>query len=77
MPQDEIRFGAKFQLRSLQGPGALSFQIVGVDEADVRSRKVSLTSPIARAVTGKRIGDAVELSHGGADRHWRIERIDY
>jgi transcription elongation factor GreA len=48
------------------------YQIVGENEADVRSGKVSITSPIARALIGKKIGDTVEVSTPGGGKSYEV-----
>jgi transcription elongation factor GreB len=77
MPQDEVRFGARVVLRARDGSGTQSFQIVGVDEADVKASKVSFIAPIARAVTGKKVGNPAELYLGGNIQEWQVESIAY
>jgi transcription elongation GreA/GreB family factor len=58
-PQDEVHFGAT--VKALEGDGrAHSFTIVGEDEADVASGKVSWMSPVAKAMIGARVGDTVK-----------------
>jgi transcription elongation factor GreB len=76
-PQDEVRFGARVTLQPDEGVGGRTFQIVGVDEADIKAGKVSFTSPLARAITGKRRGEAVALQLGEQPGAWRITAIEY
>jgi transcription elongation factor GreB len=57
--QNEVRFGASVTLRIEEANRIKTFQIVGVDEADVSKGKISFVSPLARALTNKRIGDKV------------------
>ncbi|HIG76217.1 MAG TPA: transcription elongation factor GreAB, partial [Bacteroidetes bacterium] len=58
---EAVRFGAHVVLTGSDG-SERRFQIVGVDEADAAEGRVAFTSPIARAVTGKKVGDAAELA---------------
>ncbi|HVJ21936.1 MAG TPA: GreA/GreB family elongation factor [Polyangiaceae bacterium] len=56
-PRDEIRFGATVTVRGETGDER-TFQIVGVDEADAAGGKIAFTAPLARALLGKKTGDA-------------------
>ena len=53
------------------------YQIVGETEADVKSGRVSITSPIARALIGKRVGDTVEVIAPGGGKSYEILAIAY
>ncbi len=53
------------------------FQIVGETEADVRSGKVSISSPTGRALIGKRAGDSVEVSTPGGGKSYEIVKVSY
>lgn len=57
----KVVFGSTVELINLESEEKVIYQIVGEEEADIRSGKVSFTSPIARAVIGKYIGDVVEV----------------
>ena len=60
-PQDEIRFGSLVTLKN-EGSGKIqTFQIVGVDEADIAKGKISFISPLAKALINKKPGDRVTL----------------
>lgn len=65
--QDEIRFGATITLKTETSKKNQTFQIVGVDEADISKGKVSFISPIARVLINKKIGDKVILKQAGKD----------
>ena len=62
---DRIKFGATVKLLDEDTEEERTYQIVGEPEADVRSGRVSVTSPIARALMGKGVGDTVEVSTPG------------
>ena len=62
-PPDVVRFGATVTLRSGDAPGP-QVRIVGVDEADAASGRIAFTSPLARALTGRRVGDRVRVGTG-------------
>lgn len=54
----EVRFGATVELEDETG-ATRRYQLVGVDEADAKAGKIAFTAPLARAVLGKKVGDAV------------------
>jgi len=54
-----------------------TYQIVGVEEADVASRKISLSSPIGRALIGRSIGDEVEVKTPRGDTYYEIMKIEF
>ena len=58
--RDEVRFGARVTVRGEAGEDR-TYEIVGVDEANAAEGRVAFTAPIARALLGKRVGDAVTL----------------
>ena len=77
LDHDEVRFGAQVFYTIDTNPKTLNFQIVGVDEADVKRLKIAFIAPIARAVTGKKVGDTVELKLGNEKRLIQIISIHY
>ncbi|RCR69030.1 GreA/GreB family elongation factor [Larkinella punicea] len=79
-PQDEVRFGATVVLKTQKGKSAGSerrFTIVGVDEADASLGFIAFTAPIARAIQGKRVGDAVPLRTLQGEEILEITAIRY
>jgi transcription elongation factor GreB len=76
-PQDEIRFGAMISLKIEASKNIQTFQIVGVDEADISKGKVSFISPIAKALISKKIGDKVILKQVMKDIVFEIIDISY
>jgi transcription elongation factor GreB len=76
-PQNEIRFGATITLKTEPSKNIQTFQIVGVDEADISKGKVSFISPIARVLINKRTGDKVTLKQAGKDIVFEIFTISY
>jgi transcription elongation factor GreB len=75
--QDEIRFGATITLKLEASKNTRTFQIVGVDEADISKGKVSFISPISRALINKKIGDKVTLRQAGKDIIYEIIDISF
>ncbi|WP_161887882.1 GreA/GreB family elongation factor [Pontibacter russatus] len=79
-PTDEVRFGATVTLCTISGsrPGKVQqFTIVGVDEASVADGKVAFLAPIARAVTGLRVGQTVKLRIGRVDEVLEVVAVQY
>lgn len=76
-PQDEVRFGAKVKLLSLKDKFQQEFQIVGVDQADVKKQMIAFIAPLARAVNGKRKGETTELQLGNEQRSFKVLEISY
>jgi transcription elongation factor GreB len=76
-PTNEVRFGAKVELKNLSNQSLQKFQIVGVDEADVKQQKIAFVAPIARAVTGKKLGEIINFQVGEELRKLEVVSIDY
>jgi transcription elongation factor GreB len=76
-PQDEIRFGATVTLRKETSDDIQTFQIVGVDEADISKGKVSFISPFSRLLINKKTGERVVLKQAGEDIVFEIIGISY
>lgn len=76
-PQDEVRFGAQVELENITNNTPLKFQIVGVDEADVKQQKIAFIAPIARAVIGKKVGETAEFNLNGKVRLLKVVSIGY
>lgn len=76
-PKDEVRFGATvtYKISTMKTP--LTFQIVGVDEADINKKKIAFVAPIAVAITGHKEGDKVPFNLGGEKRMIEIVAINY
>lgn len=72
-----IVFGATVDLEDLESGAKVSYQIVGMDEADLKQSKVSVTSPIARALIGKYAGDVVEVQAPSGPREYEILEVRY
>lgn len=74
-PKDEIRFGAKVRLK--MNNKLQQFQIVGVDEADIKLGKIAFVAPIAEAIIGKKSGDTIDFKLGDETRKIEILEINY
>ena len=74
---DRVVFGATVLLEDEDKGGEVSYRIVGVDEADVGDGKISISSPIARALIGKEEGDCVEVRTPGGVRTYSILEVSF
>lgn len=74
---DTIKFGATVQLIDDDTEEKKSYQIVGEPEADVRSGKVSIGSPIARALIGKKVGDSVQVNTPGGGKSYEVLSVEF
>jgi transcription elongation factor GreA len=74
---DTVKFGATVTLIDEDTEEEKRYQIVGESEADVKSGKVSITSPIARALISKKVGDSVEVNTPGGGKSYEILKIAF
>lgn len=70
-------FGATIDLEDLENESTVTYQIVGDDEADIKLGKISISSPIARALIGKYAGDVAEVQAPGGVREYEIIDVRY
>jgi transcription elongation factor GreA len=70
-------FGATIKLEEVDGGAQVTYQIVGDDEADIKLGKISISSPIARALIGKYAGDIAEVQAPGGVREYEILDVQY
>ncbi|MEW5887954.1 MAG: transcription elongation factor GreA [Pseudomonadota bacterium] len=70
-------FGATVDLEDLESGETVTYQIVGEDEADLKAGKISVSSPIARALIGKYAGDVAEVQAPGGAREYEILDVRY
>jgi transcription elongation factor GreA len=76
-PTGRVVFGSTVELEDQEEGAAVTYQIVGEDEADIRAGRVSVTSPIARALIGRVSGDVVDVSAPGRTRSYEIVSVKY
>ena len=74
---EKVIFGATVTLGDLENKKKIIYQIVGTEEADVENGKVSISSPLAKALLGKKIDDTVEVYSPGGSREYDIEKIEF
>jgi transcription elongation factor GreA len=72
-----IVFGATVELEDAESGEAVTYQIVGDDEADIKAGKISVSSPIARALIGKHAGDSVDVQAPGGVRQYEVLDVLY
>jgi transcription elongation factor GreA len=73
----KVVFGSTVDLEDEDSGAKVTYQIVGDDEADLKVGKISISSPIARALIGKESGDVAEVQAPGGLRHWEIVDVRY
>lgn len=77
MSGDTVKFGATVKVVNVDTDAEVSYQIVGEDEANVKHGKISITSPIARAMIGKEVGDEIEVMAPGGTKGYEILDVSY
>jgi transcription elongation factor GreA len=73
----KVVFGASVELEDQAGGARVVYQVVGEDEADIRAGRISVTSPIARALVGKSEGDVVDVAAPGGTRSYEIVTVRF
>ena len=73
----EIKFGATVTLADEETDEKKTYQLVGADEADVNNGRLSITSPVARALIGRGIGDSVHVETPSGGRSYEVIKINY
>jgi len=74
---DTVKFGATVKVVDEETDNALTYTIVGTDEADISKGLLSVTSPLARALIGKEKGDQVEVNAPSGPRYYEILSVEY
>lgn len=74
---DKIAFGATVVLEDEDRGGEVTYQIVGLDEADVDKGKISVSSPIARALIGRSVDDLIEVKTPGGVRNYTVLHLRF
>jgi transcription elongation factor GreA len=73
----KVVFGALVELEDQSDGTRVAYQVVGEDEADIRAGRVSVTSPIARALVGKSQGEVVDVAAPGGTRSYEIVAVRF
>lgn len=73
----KVIFGTTVTLYNVEAEQSVTYQIVGEDEADVKAGKISVTSPIARAMMGKSEGDEIVVKAPSGDIGYEVEKVEH
>jgi transcription elongation factor GreA len=74
---DRVVFGATVTISDVEEDDEVTYQIVGVDEADVKAGKISIMSPIARALIGKKVGEIVTVHSPKGEKEYEVLNFKY
>jgi len=74
---DHVKFGAHVWLVDEETEKEATYQIVGVHEADIKAARLSISSPLAKALIGKKVGDTISVPAPGGDRSYEILGIQF
>ena len=69
---DQVKFGAHVHLVDEETDKEATYQIVGLHEADLKQARISISSPLAKALIGKKVGDTISVPAPGGDRSYEI-----
>jgi transcription elongation factor GreA len=72
-----VRFGATVTLTNVDTDEEVTYQIVGAEEADLDAGTISVSSPLARAIIGREVGDEVKVELPAGLRHYEIGAVDF
>ena len=73
----KVIFGTTVQLLDIDSDEVVTYRIVGDDEADIKLGLISYSSPLARAIIGKREGDEIDFQAPGGKKEYEIEKVSY
>lgn len=77
LSSDKVLFGATVSLLDLQRGEVKRYRIVGEDEVDLKDGKISLNSPVGRALIGNKVGDIVTIKAPAGEREYEIQSISF
>ena len=72
---DKVKFGAIVELEDVDNGKVVTYRLVGPDESDIKEGKLSITSPVARALVGKEVGDEVQVQAPGGVRNYEVSDV--
>ena len=75
LPDGKVGFGSTVTLENLDNGGKVTYQIVGPDESDISSGKISIVSPLGKALIGKEVEDEVKVQTPGGAKNYTILKI--
>ncbi|WP_226663381.1 transcription elongation factor GreA [Microbulbifer aggregans] len=76
-PTDKVIFGTTVTIIHMENDAEVTYKIVGDDEADVKNHKISVNSPIARALIGKEVGDIVVVNTPSGSVEYEIDAVEH
>jgi len=71
----KVKFGAFVELEDMDTGKVVTYRLVGPDESDLKQGKISITSPVARALVGKEVGDEVQVQTPGGVRNYEVSDV--
>ena len=74
---ETVKFGATVTVVDEDDDSEMKFQIVGEDEADIKKKRLSVGSPLARALIGKKVGDEVEVATPSGGKFFELLKVKY
>jgi transcription elongation factor GreA len=74
---DRVKFGARVTLEDVDNASVVVYRIVGPEESDIDQGTISVTSPVARALINREVGDEVKVKTPGGVRTYEIQNIDW
>jgi transcription elongation factor GreA len=74
---DHVKFGAHVRLVDEETEKVTTYQIVGVHEADIKHARLSVSSPLAKALIGKKVGETISVPAPGGDRSYEILSVKF
>ncbi len=74
---DHVKFGAHVRVLDEESEKEATYQIVGVHEADIKHARLSISSPLSKALIGKKVGDTISVPAPGGDRTYEIMEIRF
>jgi transcription elongation factor GreA len=72
---DKVKFGAIVELEDMDNGKMVTYRLVGPDESDIEQGKISITSPVARALVGREVGDEVRVQAPGGLRTYEVSDV--
>jgi transcription elongation factor GreA len=72
---ERVKFGAFVELEDMDNGTVVTYRLVGPDESDIKQGKISVTSPVARAIVGKEVGDEVQVQTPGGVRNYEVSDV--
>jgi len=75
LPKDRALFGSRVVLENVDTGEEVTYQLVGKDESDISQGRISIDSPLGKAILGKRMGDEIVITAPGGKRHYELVEI--